>query len=347
MVLVSSMVLGFWDIAVPIVGAPMAGGPGSPALAAAVSNAGGLGFIPAAYVSAERLADDIAAARTATTGPLGVNLLVPQPSVADWVQLDYYADELEEFADHYQVEVGHPCHGDDDDWERKLEVVADVRPELVSFTFGVPSPDVIRRLGALGLLVMVTVTSAYEAGVAVAAGADSLVVQGPAAGGHRGTFAPDMNPGTESLHELLARIRSAHDVPLIAAGGLGTADDVAAVLNKGAVAAQVGTALLLSDEAGTNPAHRTAMKNQLFGNTIVTRAFSGRYARGLENEFIRLLDDVAPLGYPEVNQMTLPIREAAAAVEDPNGMPLWAGTSFREARPGPAADIVSGLAAAY
>ena len=170
-------------------------------------------------------------------------------------------------------------------------MVADVRPELVSFTFGVPSPDVIRRLGALGLLVMVTVTSAYEAGVAVAAGADSLVVQGPDAGGHRGTFAPDMEPGTESLHELIARIRSAHrDVPIIAAGGLGTAEDVAAVLHRGAVAAQVGTALLLSDEAGTHPAHRTAMKNQLFAKTIVTRAFSGRYARGLENEFIRMLD---------------------------------------------------------
>jgi len=341
------MVLGFWDIAVPIVGAPMAGGPGSPALAAAVSNAGGLGFIAGGYLTADQFADDIAAARAATTGPLGVNLLVPQPSVADWVQLDYYHDELEEFADHYQVEVGQPEHGHDDDWERKLEVVADVRPELVSFTFGVPSPDVIRRLGALGLLVMVTVTSAYEAGVAVAAGADSLVVQGPDAGGHRGTFAPDMDPGTESLHELIARIRKAHDVPIVAAGGLGTAEDVAAVLNRGAVAAQIGTALLLSDEAGTNPAHRTAMKNQLFANTIVSRAFSGRYARGLENQFIRILDDVAPLGYPEVHQMTLPIREAAAGLEDPNGMTLWAGTSFQEAQPGPAADIVAGLAADY
>ncbi len=338
------MVLGFWDIAVPIVGAPMAGGPGTPALAAAVSNAGGLGFIAGGFVSAERFAEDIVAARAATTGPLGVNLLVPQPSVADWVQLDYYAEELEEIADYYQVSVGHPEYGDDDDWERKLEVVADVRPELVSFTFGVPAPDVIGRLGALGLLVMVTVTSAYEAGVAIAAGADSLVVQGPDAGGHRGTFAPDMDPGTESLHELIDRIHRAHrDVPIIAAGGLGTAEDVAGVLRRGAVAAQVGTALLLSDEAGTNPAHRTAMKNQLFGKTIVSRAFSGRYARGLENEFVRLLDTVAPLGYPEVNQMTLPIREAAAAMEDPNGMDLWAGTAFREACPGPAADIVASL----
>jgi nitronate monooxygenase len=338
------MVLGFWDIAVPIVGAPMSGGPGSPALAAAVSNAGGLGFIPGGYVSAERFAEDIAAARSATTGPLGVNLFVPQPSVADWVQLDYYACELEEIAEHYQVEVGRPEFGDDDDWKRKLEVVADVRPELVSFTFGAPPPDVIRRLGALGLLVMVTVTSAYEAGVAVAAGADSLVVQGPNAGGHRGTFAPDMEPGTESLQQLIDRIHRAHrDVPIIAAGGLGTAEDVAGVLSRGAVAAQIGTALLLSDEANTNTAHRTAMKNQLYGKTIVTRAFSGRYARGLENEFIRQLDNVAPLGYPEVNQMTLPIREAAADWEDPNGMNLWAGTAFHQARPGPAADIIASL----
>jgi nitronate monooxygenase len=339
------MVLGFWDIMVPIVGAPMAGGPGTPALAAAVSNAGGLGFVAGGHLSAERFAEDIAAARAATTGPLGVNLFVPQPSVADWVQLDYYAEELEEIAEHYHVEVGHPQHGDDDDWEHKLEVVADVRPELVSFTFGVPPPDIIRRLGALGLLVMVTVTSSYEAGVAVAAGADSLVVQGPGAGGHRGTFAPDMEPGNESLHHLLTRIRSAHDVPLIASGGLGTARDIAAVLHRGAVAAQVGTALLLADEAGTNAAHRTALKNPLFGTTVVTRAFSGRYARGLENDFTRTLDNVAPLGYPEVNQMTSPIREAAAAMEDPNGFPLWAGTSFQDARSGPAADIIAELAA--
>jgi nitronate monooxygenase len=344
MALVDQRVLGFWDISVPVVGAPMAGGPGTPALAAAVTNAGGLGFIPAGYLSAERFADDIAAARTMTTGPLGVNLFVPQPSVADWVALDYYAEELENVAEHYQVEVGRPEFGDDDDWERKLEVVADVRPELVSFTFGVPPPDVIRRLGALGLLVMVTVTSAYEAGVAVAAGADSLVVQGPDAGGHRGTFAPDMEPGSESLHELIDRIHRAHrDIPIIAAGGLGTAEDVDGVLRRGAVAAQVGTALLLSNEAGTNKAYRTAMKNQLFAKTIVSRAFSGRYGRSLENEFIRMLDTVAPLGYPEVNQMTLPIREAAVEWEDPNGMPLWAGTSFREAHSAPAAEIVGGL----
>jgi nitronate monooxygenase len=337
------MVLGFWDLAVPVVGAPMAGGPGTPALAAAVSNAGGLGFVAGGYVSPERLADDIAAARAATTGPIGVNLFVPQPSVADYMQLDHYAEALDEVAEHYDVEVGRPRFGDDDGWQRKLEVVADVRPEVVSFTFGAPPPDVLRWLGSLGILLLITVTSAYEAGVAVAAGADGLVVQGPGAGGHRGTFAPDMEPGTESLGSLLDRISSAHDVPLIAAGGLGTAEDVAGVLRRGAVAVQVGTALLLADEAGTNSAHRCALQNPWFANTVVTRAFSGRYARGLENDFTRLLDNVAPLGYPEVNHMTSPIRAAAVALDDPHGMNLWAGTGYRAACTGPAADIVKKL----
>jgi nitronate monooxygenase len=338
------MVLGFWDIAAPIVGAPMAGGPGTPELAAAVSNAGGLGMVAGGYLTAEQFADDIAKARAATTGPVGVNLFVPQPSVADWVQLEYYAEDLEEVAEHYRVEVGHPVHGDDDDWQRKLEVVADVRPEMVSFTFGAPPPDVVRMLSAQGLLVSVTVTSAYEAGVAIAAGADNLVVQGPAAGGHRGTFAPDMEPGSESLHQLLDRIGSAHDVPLIAAGGLSTVEQIAAVLRRGAVAAQIGTALLLSDEAGTHPAYRVALKNPEFDSTVVTRAFSGRYARGLANNFTRLLDHVAPLGYPEVNQMTKPIRAAAIEMEDPHGTNLWAGEGYRQTRSGSAADIVTALA---
>jgi nitronate monooxygenase len=337
------MVLGFWDLDVPIVGAPMAGGPGTPALAAAVSNAGGFGFLASGYVGADRLADDIAAARRATTGPLGVNLFVPQPSVADVYALDHYAEALDELAEHYGVEIGYPQFGDDDGFGQKLEVVADLRPEMVSFTFGAPSPDVLRWFGALGMLLFVTVTSAYEAGVALAAGADGLVVQGPNAGGHRGTFAPDMDPGTESLHDLLARIRSAHDVPLIAAGGLGTPEDVAAVLNRGAVAAQIGTALLLCEEAGTNAAHRAALQHPEFVKTVVTRAFSGRYARGLENDFTRLFDDIAPLGYPEVNQMTSPIRKASVALEDPHGTNLWAGTAYREARTGPAKDIVKTL----
>lgn len=336
------MVLGFWDLDVPVVGAPMAGGPGTPQLAAAVSNAGGMGFVAGGYLNPKRFADDIAAARRLTTGPIGANLFVPQPSVADYQQLDRYAEQLDQIAEYYGVELGRPGF-DDDGWQSKLEVLADVRPEMVSFTFGTPPPDVLRWLGALGILLYVTVTSVYEAGVAVAAGADGLVVQGPDAGGHRGTFAPDMEPGTESLAELLGAIGAEHKVPLIAAGGLGSAEDVAHVLRRGAVAAQVGTALLLTDEAGTNATHRAALNNPEFGTTLVTRAFSGRYARGLANNFTRLLDNVAPLGYPEVHRMTSPIRRAAVAADDPHGTSLWAGTAFACARTGTAADVVARL----
>lgn len=339
------MVFSFSELAIPLVGAPMAGGPSTPALAAAVSAAGGLGFVAGGYRTPQQLADEITAARDATTGPIGANLFVPQPSGADVVLLDDYADLLDPLAEHYGVELGRPRFGDDDCWPEKLEVIADLRPTAVSFTFGTPSPDQLERLRALRILTMVTVTSAYEAGIAVAHGAEVLVVQGPDAGGHRGTFAPDMRPGNDSLEDLLAEIGHAHsDVPLVAAGGLGTAAAVAGVLGRGAVAAQIGTALLLADEAGTNPTHRAALTNPEFGNTTVTCAFSGRYARSLENDFTRAFDNVAPVGYPEINHMTTPIRAAAVAMDDPHGTSLWAGTAYRAARSGPAADIVAGLA---
>lgn len=338
------MAFSFSELAVPLVGAPMAGGPSTPALAAAVTRAGGLGFVAGGYRTPQQLADDITAARSATTGPIGANLFVPQPSDADLVLLDEYADLLEPLAEHYGVELGRPRFGDDDCWPEKLDVIADLRPTVVSFTFGAPQPDDLAKLRALRILTLVTVTSSYEAGIAVAHGADALVVQGPAAGGHRGTFAPDLRPGDDTLADLLAEIGHAHgDVPLVAAGGLGTAADVAGVLGRGAVAAQVGTALLLADEAGTNPTHRAALTNPEFGNTMVTCAFSGRYARGLENDFTRALDDVAPVGYPEINHMTSPIRAAAVAIDDPHGTSLWAGTAYRSVRPGPAADIVAAL----
>ncbi|MBS9534808.1 nitronate monooxygenase [Mycobacterium sp. M1] len=338
------MAFSFSELAVPVVGAPMAGGPSTPALAAAVSDAGGLGFLAGGYRTPDQLADDITSARAQTAGPIGVNLFVPQPSDADLVLLDEYAELLAPLADHYGVDLGQPRFGDDDCWPEKLDVVADLRPTVVSFTFGTPQPEDLERLRDLRILTVVTVTSTYEAGIALAHGADALVVQGPDAGGHRGTFAPDVLPGSTPLHQLLAEIGHVHgEVPLVAAGGLSTAAAVRGVLDRGAVAAQVGTALLLADEAGTNPVHRAALTNPEFGATIVTCAFSGRYARSLENEFTRTLADLAPVGYPEINHLTGPIRAAAVADGDPHGTSLWAGTGFRDIRPGPVAEIIAAL----
>ncbi len=320
----------------------MAGGPTTPELAAAVSNAGGLGFLAGGYLTMQRLADDIVAARALTTGPIGVNLFVPQRSVAVPAALDRYRTELEPLAARYGVETGAP-RWDDDDWVAKLDVVAGLRPEVVSFTFAMPVPDVPARMRALGILTLMTVTTVAEATVAAERGVDGLVVQGPRAGGHRGTWGATLSPPDQPLDELLGAIGRATDLPLVAAGGLATAVDVAAVLRSGASAAQLGTALLLSDEAGTNPVHRSALTSGEFVETVVTCAFSGRFARGLRNAFVGRYDGVAPFGYPEVHHMTSPIRRAAVAAGDPDATNLWAGTSFATTRAGPAAAILAEL----
>ncbi|GAY17497.1 nitronate monooxygenase [Mycobacterium sp. shizuoka-1] len=338
------MTFSLQELAVPLLGAPMAGGPSTPALAAAVSNAGGLGFLAAGYLSADAFAEAIAGARSLTSSPLGVNLFVPQPSAATPEELARYRELLMPVAQHYGAEIPQP-RPDDDGWQAKLDVVADTAPEVASFTFGCPTADVLGRLRERGVLTAVTVTTLDEAGMAVAAGADALVVQGPEAGGHRGTFDPVAVPGTEPLDALLAAIVAHRDVPVIAAGGLAGAADVRRVLAGGASAAQAGTAFLLCDEAGTNAAHRAALTGEQFTETVVTRAFSGRYARGLANEFTARFDPLAPFGYPEVNQMTGPLRRAAVAAGDPHGTNLWAGTSWSRSTGGAAADVVAALAA--
>ncbi len=330
------------DLAVPLIGAPMAGGPGTPALAAAVSGAGGLGFLAAGYLSAQRVSEDLRAARSAGGGPVGLNVFVPQPSTASTGDLDRYRAELATAAARYDVDLGVP-RWDDDGWADKLEVVADLRPEVVSFTFALPDRAVLQRLGELGICTLMTVTTVAEARAAVAGGAVGLVVQGPEAGGHRGSWQPDERPPAQPLGDLVAAVRNAVDVPLVAAGGLGTTESVAAVLARGADAAQLGTALLLSDEAGTNAVHRAALSSAEYSETAVTRAFSGRYARGLRNAFIDRFDAVAPAGYPEIHHLAAPLRRAAVAAGDPDWTNLWAGTAFAAAEPGPAAAVIAAL----
>ena len=330
------------DLAAPIAAAPMAGGPSTPALAAAVANAGGLGFLAAGYLPASRMAENIAATRALTGGPIGVNLFVPQTCVATDAEIDAYRELLDPLARRYGVEPGRPF-ADDDGWAAKLEVIADTKPDAVSFTFGCPGSDVLARLRSCGVLTMVTVSSSQEAAHAVAAGADALVVQGPEAGGHRSIFDPGAEPPTESLIALLVRTVGL-GVPVVAAGGLGDAAAVQRVRDAGAVAAQVGTALLLCDEAGTSAVHRRALGDSRFTETVVTRAFSGRYARGLANEFTTRFSTAAPPGYPQVNHITAPIRSAAAAAGDPQGVSLWAGTEWRDISAGPAQTVVRALA---
>ena len=327
---------------VPVIVAPMAGGPTTPELAAAGTNAGGLGFLAAGYLSADVLAERITAARALTSGPLGVNLFVVRSSVALPDAIHRYAKALESESARYDAHLGEPRY-DDDQWSAKLDVVMDLKPEVVSFTFGLPDADECARLRGAGITTVGTITTLAEAELAVAVGVDAVAAQGPAAGGHRGTLDPAATPATQPLSQLLRTTTVGLDVPVIAAGGLMSAVDVADVLASGAVAASLGTAFLLADEAGSSPVHRAALQDPQFTETVVTRSFSGRYARGLRNRFIDEHDAEAPFGYPEIHYLTSPLRAAAVRAGDPHGTNVWAGTGYRQAKAAPVAEIISTL----
>ena len=312
------------DLSSPVVGAPMAGGPSTPALAAAVSRAGGLGFLAAGYKSADRVAAEVREVRAATSSPFGLNLFVVAAYEMDASTLEAYRRTLAPEAGRFGVDLGQP-RWDDDQWAAKLELVLDLRPDVVSFTFGCPGAEVLRRLAQLDVLSTVTVTSVPEAREAAACGAACLAVQGPDAGGHRGTWDPEAEPDRTPLPDLVSAVVAAVDVPVVAGGGVADAPAVAAVLSGGAVAAQAGTAYLLTDEAGTNPVHRAALGDPAFPRTDVTRAYTGRWARGLANRFMAE-HAAAPAGYPQLHHLTAPLRAAAAAAGDPQVLHLWAGT---------------------
>ena len=329
------------DLDHPIVQAPLAGGPSTPALAAAVCDAGGLGLVAAGYKTAEAVREEIAAVRAATERPFGVNLFAPPGPVAGDAEVRRYADGLRGEVERYGVATGEPRH-DDDDWAAKLAVVVEERMPIVSFTFGCPPAAVVEALHGAGGAVWVTVTTPAEAEVARDTGADALVVQGVEAGGHRGSFDDDA-PGEIGLLALLQLVGAAVDLPLVATGGIVTGRAIAAVLAAGASAAALGTAFLLTPEAGTSAPHRTALAGD--GATGLTRAFSGRTARGIVNRFQREHSADAPSAYPDVHYVTAPLRAAARERGDADAINLWAGQAHALAVAEPAGQLVRQLGA--
>ena len=313
--------------------APLAGGPSTPELAAAVCEAGGLGFLAAGYRPVDAVAADIGALRELTARPFGINLFAPPGPAADPAAVAAYAATL-------PGPLGEPRR-DDDGWDAKLELVRGARVPVVSVTFGCPDRSVVDALHSAGCAVWVTVTSGDEAAVARDAGVDALVVQGVEAGGHRGSF-DDKRPGELGLLALLQVVAAAVDLPLVAGGGIATPGGVARTLAAGADAAMAGTAFMLAPEAGTSAAHRRAIESD--APTALTRAFTGRLARGIVNRFMREHDADAPSAYPEVHHLTAPLRSAARERGDADGFHLWAGQAHALARAEPAGQIVRRLA---
>ena len=337
----------------PIVAAPMAGGPTTVALARAVSAAGGLPFLAGGYTAPAALADEVA--QLAGDGaPFGVNLFVPSDAAVDLDAFRAYAAELQPEAEPYGVRLDPEPVTDDDAWGAKLALLLEHPVPFVSFTFDLPPADDVARLRRAGTVVLGTVTTPDEAVAARDAGVDALVVQGPAAGGHSATFDPGRPADTltaaggaaAGTAELVAAVVASAGLPVVAAGGVDGPGAVRDLLAAGAQAVAVGTLLLRTDEAGTSPVHRAALADPRFERTVVTRAFTGRPARALENGFTRMHDAAAPVGYPAVHHLTRSLRRAAAAAGDADRVHLWAGTGYRSAAEGPAGDVVRALAAA-
>ena len=330
------------DCGVPIVLAPLAGGPSTPELAAAVSEAGGLGFVAAGYLTAAAAAERIARVRRLTGRPFGVNVFVPgSPASSAAAAVERYADVLAEVAGQAGASLGRPVF-EDDDWDAKIAVLLAEPVPVVSFTFGLPGRDIAARLREAGSEVWVTVGTVAEAGAAAAQGADVLVVQGAEAGGHRG--GTDDEPGAAvGLLALLQLVAAGSDLPLVATGGIATGGGIAAALCAGASAAALGTAFLDTPEAGTAGVHRQALRAGAAG-TALTRAFTGRTARGIRNRMLEEYSAVAPRAYPEIHHLTAPLRQAGRAQGNPDVVNLWAGQAYPLGRRMPAGDLVRTLA---
>lgn len=328
---------------IPIIQAPMLGA-SSPQMALAVSRAGGLGSL-APGLGPEALRQAIAALRSATDRPFAVNLFVLAAAEANEREV---ARALELLAPYYAA-VGLPQPGVParwaEDFAAQFEALVDSRVAVASFTFGCLSAAQVARLHAVGTAVIGTATTVAEARAWAAVGADAICAQGCEAGGHRGSFLPGAAENPIGIMALVPAICDAVPCPVIAAGGIMDGRGIAAALTLGAWAVQLGTAFLLAPEAITSAAWRRAITEAADDPTRLTRALSGRYARGIENQLMRELRGVEHElpAYPIQNALTQPLRAAAARAGNAELLSLWAGQGVRKARALGAAELVHTL----
>ena len=329
---------------IPLIAAPMSGGPTNPAMVSAATQAGCLGMLAAGYKTVEAIEVEINTVR-AEGMPFGVNVFVPNPLPVDPASYRAYAAIIQREADQFGLTLPPEPTEDTDSFDEKIALLLDEPVPMVSFTFGIPPRSVISALQRADSVVVQTVTTAQEAIQARDAGVDIVAVQAAAAGGHSGTLSPRQPLQPVPLVDLVKQIVATAGLPVLAAGGLATPGAVAEVIRAGAAAAIVGTVLLRANESGASATHQAALTDPERTETVLTHAFTGRPARGLRNAFIDAHEAEAPFGYPAIHYLTSPLRKAAAAAGKPDYVHLWAGTGYRQATAEPAADILRRLAA--
>jgi nitronate monooxygenase len=346
--------MGMWDneltrllnIEYPIIQAPMAGGVTSPDLIAAVSNSGGLGMMGAGYMAPGQIREQIRQIRQLTDKPFGINLFVPTNYTIDREKINLVKHSMKHIMEKlkYQSEdIEIPSFEENiDNFKEQINIIIDEKVPICTFTFGIPSADVINQLKNHSIIVIGTATTVEEAILNEKAEMDAVVLQGSEAGGHRGTFKKSIQ---ESLIGLISLIPQASDhvhIPLIAAGGIMDGRGVMAAKCLGAKGFQFGTAFLTCVESGANQVYKDAILHSTEDQTVLTTAFSGKIARGIKNTFITEMEKVKediPV-YPIQNELTKGIRKAAGTLKNQEYMSLWSGQSPRLAKSSTAKELI-------
>ncbi|MCE3045246.1 nitronate monooxygenase family protein [Legionella sp. 16cNR16C] len=328
----------------PVIQAPMAGGITTPELAAAVSNCGGLGSIGAGYLEPEALKKHIQATKRLTSKPFAVNLFIPEKiTYTDNEMLEAVRD-INRAADDLKYPVSAVSPPFSPDFDKQLQVVVEEKVPVFSFTFGVLKEAQLRLLKANNIFVYGTATSLPEAKMLAETGVDAVCLQGLEAGGHRGSFIGKEEDNLIPIDSLLKTcLDSGLKLPCLVAGGIASHADVEKHLRNGAHAVQVGSLFLTAHESGTSHAYKQAVLNQFADKTRLTRAFSGKLARGVDNRFMNKMQNAYTLPYPAQNKLTSQLRNYAKQLENAEYMSLWAGTSSWKAKASPAAQCFNEL----
>ena len=325
----------------------MAGVQGS-ALAIAVSNAGGLGSLPCAMLGAEAMRDELAAIRAGTTKPFNVNFFCHTQPAPDAEREAAWRAALTRYYAEYEIDATAivPGPGRFPFSAEAVDVLAEFAPPVVSFHFGLPSPELLARVRGWGARILASATTVEEALWLEANGADAVIAQGIEAGGHRGIFlSEDLNTQLGTF-ALVPQIVAAIKVPVIASGGIADARGVAAAMELGAAGVQIGTSYLLCAESTTSAVHRAALKSDSSHLTALTNLFSGRPARGIVNRIMRELGPINSLApeFPLATSAIAPLRAKAESLGVGDFSPLWAGQNVSGCREIPAAQLTRELA---
>ena len=323
----------FSELKVPVIQAPMAGGFNTPELASSVANSGGVGSFGFSFTTPEKIDETLKITKQLTNGFINANFFVFKPvelPIKETQHLAIEALRLLPFNESYELTIpGQPFY---EDLDNQIEATLENFPSIITFHLGIPSVSIIDKIKTLGIKVGITATSPKEALSIEKAGADFIVAQGIEAGGHRGIFDQNKRDHEIKLENLLQQILKITSLPIVAAGGIMDGKDIKRVIKMGAKAAQLGTAFLTCKEAGTSKIHRHYLLNKQNRKTKLTKAFSGRLARGIDNVFIKEMEGKTILPFPIQNTITGPIRKVSISKNNGEFINLWAGKNFSKVR---------------